>query len=169
MPSTLQDSLVSQLKFAHDRVLELIDDFPDEQAFFQSAPTDGHLLWTLGHLAITNEWLMSKICANGSPVTLDKAWQPLFGFGSVVQAESTLYPDLASVRGQFDTSHAEFVNVISSLNDDQLLDPAPADRSGGHIPTAAAAAGIKAWHDGWHAGQLSSLRKALGLARVMDG
>ncbi|MCA9311856.1 MAG: DinB family protein [Phycisphaerales bacterium] len=169
MSSPLQTILLENLAFTRERLMDIISKFPEEQAVFQVCPTDCHLLWTLGHLAVTDIWLLGALNPDGPGITVPEAWNQLFSFGSTVSTEATDYPPLEALRERFHATHEVFCTFIASLDDNALMDDAPAARSNGFVPNAARGSAIKAWHEGWHAGQLSSLRKALGLGSAFAG
>ena len=69
---------VELLQWVHNLTNLLIDSIPADRACFQCAPTDNHLLWNLGHLAATYEWIGTLM---GGQKTLQEAYNTLFGGG----------------------------------------------------------------------------------------
>lgn len=158
-----RDHALTALDFSHDRLLDLLRDFPEDQWFFQASPTDGHLTWQLGHLALIDQWFMDLIRPREVLVELPETYSDLFNYGSVIQSDPDAYPAPAEVREKFDAAHGTFVGLIEAMSEADMLDGAIGERSKGFVGDALALSLRKAWHDGWHAGQISTLRRALGL------
>lgn len=153
--------------FAHKCLMDVIEDYPEDKALYQSAPTDNHLLWTLGHLAVTNGWVLSLIEAL-PPDALPEAYWKQFGYQSEVVASADAYPPYAEVRDAYDRLHDLFMSAMNDSGDD-VYTRSLEEKSHGFAKDFGDAALRMAWHEGWHAGQLSSLRRAIGLGPAFKG
>ncbi|HYE60637.1 MAG TPA: DinB family protein [Phycisphaerales bacterium] len=160
--SQRQRSLES-LRFAHSMTESLLKDFPEAKACHQPSPTDNHLLWSLGHLAATYAWMLSLI---GKPSSLPESYSKLFGWGSKPTPDATAYPPLASVREAMESELAAFLRAIAEMPEAQLSQPLAKD-VGKFAKDAIELVDRAAWHEGWHSGQISSLRRSLGLPYLM--
>lgn len=149
--------------FAHEVLVKAISDFPPDKVTFQTSPTDNHLLWHLGHLAMDYHWFASALDGKPSGVTEDV--KKLFGMGSKPLPDAKVYPPLAELRKRFDEAWKRMAAAAESLRDEDAAKP-PLVESGGFLKDRLDTVDKTAWHDGWHAGQLSGLRKALGLKGV---
>jgi len=149
--------------FAHEVLIKAISDFPADKATFQTSPTDNHLLWHLGHLAMDYKWFASAI--DGKPSDVTEAEKKLFGMGSKPLPDASVYPSMAELRKRFDEGWARVASAAAALSDEDASKP-PLVESGGFLKDRLDTVDKTAWHDGWHAGQLSGLRKALGLKGV---
>ena len=67
------------------------------------------------------------------------------------------------LRRVYDQMHALLIEWLDRADDATLTTPLD-DGGAGFAKSPAEAIGRMAWHEGWHAGQLSLLRRALGLA-----
>ncbi len=150
-------------KFAHAIVINAVSGFPGDKATFQTSATDNHLLWHLGHLATNYNWFAAAI--DGKPAGGSEADKKLFGMGSKPEANAGVYPPMAELRKRLDAGWQRFAAAAESLKDDDAAKPSLIE-SGGFLSDRLDAIDKCAWHDGWHAGQLSGLRKALGLKSV---
>jgi hypothetical protein len=150
-------------KYAHDMIVKMISDFPAEKAAFQTSPTDNHLLWHLGHLAIDYHWFASAL--DGKPAGTTDEEKKLFGMGSKPVPDAKAYPPLSELRKRFDAGWERMAAAAESLRDEDGAKPTMIE-SGGFLKDRLDVVDKSAWHDGWHAGQLSGLRKALGLKGV---
>ncbi len=158
---------VELLKFVRGVTTSMLKNFPDDKVAFQPAPTDNHLLWILGHLAHTTDWFASLLDgkdAGGTP----KTYGALFDSKSKPKADRKAYPPLSELRKEFERSFNRLVAAVEASSDADLAKPAPGD-TGGFVSTRLDAVMKCVWHEGWHTGQLGSLRRALGLPPAMGG
>ncbi len=162
MSTTLSASKrsIEAATFSHDMFVKLINDFPADKSVFQTSATDNHLLWHIGHLATTYAWFASAL--DGEPVGATDHENALFGMGSKPLPDAKAYPSLIDVRTRFDATWNRFASAAAALTDADAGMP-PKVESGGFLKDRLDAVDKAAWHDGWHAGQVSGLRKALGL------
>ena len=143
---------------------ELIKTFPEGKATHQPAPTDNHLLWNIGHLANTYQWATGLI--SGEKGSCPESFNPLFGGKSKPTPDAKTYPSLTEVKKHFDAEYNRFVTVAEKLPDAELS-KSIADKTGGFAKDGVDLINKMAWHDGWHSGQISSLRRSLNLPPVM--
>jgi hypothetical protein len=158
-----RQSALDSLAFAHKVTNDLATSFPEDRIAYQAAPTDNHLLWTLGHLAMTYQWLSSFLGVKG---TLPESYGALFGGKSKPSGDSKAYPSLSELRKNYLAQYAAFVDAVKRLPESQLSDSI-ADKTGGFAPTKLDLVQRASWHEGWHGGQLSSIRRALNLPPVL--
>ncbi len=161
--STTARSLESA-RFAHGSVAKMFEGFPEDKATFQTSPTDNHLIWHIGHLAETYAWFASAL--DGKPVGSNEASNALFGMGSKPLPDPKAYPSIAALRARFDANWNRLMAAAEALDDADAA-KAPLAESGGFLRDRLDVVEKAAWHDGWHAGQISGLRKALGLKGVL--
>lgn len=162
--STAKQSALASLRFARTINDKLVSDFPPAKATFQPAPTDNHLVWNLGHLAISNAWIRGLI--DGKKADLPESYNDLFGGKSKPTSDPKAYPSFAEVKKHNDVQFKELVAAIEKLPDADINSPCTSD-TGGFAKTKLEAIERAAWHEGWHGGQISSLRRALGLPPAM--
>lgn len=155
---------VALARFSHAVAAKAFADFPESKALHQPSPTDNHMLWQMGHLAVNYDWFASAI--DGKPGAVSRADYARFGMGSKPVADAAAYPSLAEVRQLFDSTWQRFIAAAESLSDADAGKPACVE-SGGFLADRLDAVNKAAWHDGWHAGQVAGLRKALGLKGVI--
>lgn len=159
-----KDRAIASLTFARGMTRDLIKAFREDQSVFQATPTDNHLLWTLGHLAQSFDWFSGLI--DGKPSQIPATYQQLFGFKSLPHANATNYPPLQEILEQFNRTYQRFMDAAASLSEIDVLSACAAD-SFGYAKDRLEVIERAAWHEGWHAGQLSSLRRALNLPPIM--
>jgi hypothetical protein len=154
----------ANLKWVHDLLDKLVATFPEDKATFQTAGTDNHLMWTLGHLAVTYSWLASLV--DGKAFTLPESYNALFGYQSKPTGDASTYPPIAEVKKNCAAAFGRLTDAIAKISGADLEKPTASD-SFGFAKTRHEAILRAAWHDGCHSGQISSLRRALGLPSVM--
>lgn len=143
--------------------LQLLNDWPADKWTFQQTPEDNHALWVMGHLAMTDAWLAGEIGITG--VSVPESYHKLFGMGSKPGASATDYPSAAEVRGVFSECRGATLAWLESATPEQLS-VSLKEKSGGFADDVLDAFLKMAWHEGWHCGQLGTLRRALGLKSI---
>jgi uncharacterized damage-inducible protein DinB len=77
-----------------------------------------------------------------------------------------MYPAHAEVRRIHDEQYNRLLRAAQAMSDADGLSTTATD-SGGFVKNRLDVLHKCAWHEGWHQGQISSLRRALGLPSVM--
>jgi len=163
-PSTaMRDRAIAHARFAHSMINSFASGFADDQVDAQPAGCPNHLLWTLGHLASTASW-MNGMLTGGAPVVPEN-YSSLFGMGSKPVADPAAYPAFAEVKQAYEAAFDTVIKAAEQLDDEALLKPTEQD-SRGFLADKLDALTKMAWHEGWHLGQLTDLRRALGLPGV---
>lgn len=155
---------IANLQWVHSTTEKLTQGWPADKVTYQATPTDNHVIWTMGHLASTYEWFRTLI--EGGAPSIPESYGKLFGYGSKPTANAADYPSIDEVRAFFDRSYAALVAAGQKLSEADAMLPCIGD-SHGLASDRLMAIDRAAWHDGWHSGQLGSLRKALGLPSVI--
>ncbi len=163
-PVVSKERAITTLRFAHTMLLDLLKGIPTDKALFQPAPTENHVMWTLGHLASSYQWFASAL---GGP-TLEKpeGFDTAFAYGCKPLPDAAAYPDLAEVRRFFDATFDAFLTCALALPDAMVTAPCAIETSGfarDRLDMIEKAA----WHEGWHSGQISDIRRALGIKPLM--
>jgi hypothetical protein len=151
---------IHQLKFARNGTKKILEGIPADKMCVIPSGCSKHALWIMGHLASTDDWLLSEFAKQKS--NIPEAWQKLFGMKSAASADANAHPSVDEVRKAMDAAHAGVLKWIGSLTPEQLQTPMSKEWQA-YAPTMGDLAGFFAWHEGYHAGQLSMVRKGLGL------
>jgi DinB superfamily len=160
---TAKQFAIESMTFAHAYAQKLINEVPESKAFFQSCPTDNHVLWTVGHFACTNAWLATLLDANAK-VGVPENYNALFGMESKPSPDPKAYPPLAQVKKHWEDSFAALVKLFEATPDSQMS--AETASNGYGFCTSKCDVALKsAWHEGYHLGQIASLRKAMGIVK----
>ena len=155
---------VELLEWVHKTTIALIDGFPADKATFQTSPTDTHQMWTLGHLATSYSWFASLVDGQFAPVP--ENYLKLFGYQSKPTGNAADYPPFDEVRACMTSAYQRLVDAIAGQGESDLHRPTATD-SHGFAKDRLDVVYKTVWHDGWHSGQISTLRRALELPALM--
>lgn len=161
MSHQLVDSGVAVLDFARSNTLSFLADVPEDKWCHQAIAGANHALWVVGHLAVVDDYFISSF--GGQDSRLPEAWGELFGMGSTPSSDASAYPRPAEIRDALGSRRADLIAWFESLSDDKLVAPLSGDWEK-FAPNTVGLAFSIAWHEGLHAGQLTVVRKSLGLA-----
>ncbi|MEZ6195303.1 MAG: DinB family protein [Planctomycetota bacterium] len=120
--------------------------------------------WIVGHIVNSRVEILKLLGRTSSIPAADLA---PYGRGSDGRAVDSFLP-LAAMREHLATSRNELAAALSDATDDELARPFQHDR----LPLSmakdtAAVVTILLFHEGYHAGQLGSARRALGLGSAI--
>lgn len=157
-------NVIDLLDWVRGVTLALIKGWPDDKLTHQNVPTDNHVLWVIGHLVATDAWIRGVVGAPAvaAPDTLLKNC----GMGSRPTRNPADYPPLPEALELLASARAGLVDWLKNATDAQLALPLK-DKTDGFANNPLDAIIKIAWHEGWHAGQIASLRKSLGLPPVI--
>jgi hypothetical protein len=155
---------IELFKWVHDMTGRLCAGFGEHQMHAQPSPTDNHLVWQIGHLATGYSWFASML--DGKPVPLGEPFDKLFGYGSKPMNDPSAYPSHAEVRRVHDEQFERILKAAGRMTDADGLGPTVTD-SNGFAKNKLDVLYKCIWHEGWHQGQISSLRRAYGLPGAM--
>lgn len=162
--SPLLSTGLSALTFSRHVFTRFIDNIPEDKFGFRPGGKANHALWILGHIPTTDAQFMEGL---GAERSVPKEWDALFGYKSEIQDDLSKYPSVADVRAAFDGTRAALVSWFESMDDEALLKPMPEDWQT-FAPTFAALMSSLAGHEALHAGQLTVIRRELGLDLLMS-
>lgn len=155
---------VELMEWVHTITGKLCAGFAEDQVLAQPTSTENHLMWQIGHMATGYAWFASML--DGKPATLGEMYDKLFGYGSKPTGDASMYPAQAEVRRIHDEQYQRLLRVVKAMSDADGLKPTVTN-SGGFAKNRLDCFYKCIWHEGWHQGQLSALRRVLGLPGVM--
>jgi uncharacterized damage-inducible protein DinB len=161
MSQPLHDHVLSSYDWTQTALKSVFDAIPPEHFMHQPFPGANHPLWTMGHLATVDQYFLTNIAGrDGALFEKNKA---TFFAKSQPSPNADDYPPPEEVRKYFDKSRADFRAWIDSLDDARLAAPLPEKFK--QFSTSHAGMFFRlCWHEGMHYGQLTVIRKSLGLA-----
>lgn len=147
--------------------------FDDSNRTSQAPGLPNHFAWTVGHLAFVMhraaERFDSGPLPDGDFVPATRGDATRFGIEGVAKdslpiADASAYPGDARSREIFAKAAARLIAAVRGASDEKL---ASTTKWGPREMTLAALASRMGFHNGFHAGQLASLRKALGMKGIL--
>jgi len=159
----LHDHVLAAYNWTQTALQAVFDAIPGEQFLHQPFPDANHALWTMGHLATVDQYFLKSLA--GRDGALFDKYRTMFFAKSVPSPNAGDYPPLEAVREYFRESRAAYRAWVESLDDAQLAAPLPEEWQ----RFAATLGGMVlrlVWHEGMHYGQLTVIRKSLGLLPV---
>lgn len=156
----LRESGIAALMFARQVTMGLLEDISDDQFFHQPVSGANHAAWIVGHICHTDDNFL--IGLEGRPSQLPAGWEALFAAGSSPAVDSDHHPNRDQIMEQFETRRHELLGWFREMPTEQLISPLPEKWKtfGAHFGILMSPL---AWHEGLHAGQLTVIRKSLGI------
>ncbi len=160
MSNPALENELAALGFARQMTLGLLEDIPEDKLFHQVTPGGNHAVWVIGHLTVTDDDTLAKLAGRGAKCSA--AWRSLFGMGSKPTDKPADYPPISNLRQHLNMRREELVAWFESLDEAKLASPLP-EELGTVATTYGASIFTLAVHEGLHAGQLSMIRRSLGI------
>jgi hypothetical protein len=155
-----KERALQALEFNRTCTNNLLKDFPEDKGTFQPSPHCNHAIWIMGHLAVTDEWMHGMIAE--VKTKLPESYGKLFGYQTQPQSSAKAYPSFAEVKKNYQAARDNLLKAAHAVSDEALCKPL-GEKGGGFVSDGLDALHKSAWHEGWHAGQLATVRRALGL------
>jgi len=165
MVMSQKDGLKRQLRRVREMTDRLVADFTKpEQWVYQVHSNCNHALWFVGHMATTDNFLLSMVAPDQA--RLPEGFQAKFGVGSHPSNNPSDYPSPDEVLSVMHERRQTLLNVLEGLTEQDLSRSTPAGTPD-FLPDFGSVFELAVWHEGLHAGQLTVVRRALGFPPVM--
>jgi len=156
----VRDIGLTALLFARRVTMGLLEDIPEDQWLYQPVPGGNHATWVIGHIAFNDDNFLVGL--GGGDAQVPALWKDVFGAGSTVTNDATAYPSRSELLSQFESRRNDLLSFFKNLPPDRLTADVPEPwqvfgKTPAHVMNSLA------WHEGLHAGQLTVIRRALGL------
>lgn len=165
MGKELKDFLVSQFDHVREWSLMSCRGLSDELLVSIPAGAKNHILWELGHILWTQNYMVTWGCAGGD--RLPKEWEEKFGYGSKVVSNIDEYPPFDEIKNELERCREAVKNYIRSLSIDELESP-PKNFPKESAPNKFYIFNHFLTHEAYHVGKISLLRRLLGLCSVAE-
>jgi len=154
---------IEALKFARRITLGLLEGIEDQQFLHRPLPGGNHAMWIVGHIACEDDEFLSELA--GRKQQLSKPWHDNFGMGSTPSDDASAYPSIAEIKTQLASLREQFLGWLQTMPEARLGQPLP-ESWATFAPNYAAFMSTAACHEMLHAGQLTVVRRSLGLKPV---
>lgn len=151
------------LGFSRRMTLAFLEGIPEHQWFDFPVPSGNHAAWIAGHVAWEDDDCLKNL-VEGRGSTLPHQWHDCFAQGSKPTPRPEDYPGIAAIRMTLATCRAELIDFFTA-SVDRLADPLP-EKWHSFAKNLAALMPALACHEMIHVGQLTVIRKSLGLRPV---
>ena len=160
--SPLKTAALGAFDFAAMTTDKTLEGFDEKTAFVKPDEGGNHAIWIAGHLARTYDWVLDRY---GEQAALDPVYADVFAAGKDVDDDESKYPPFDSVVAALSERRQACRDWFERLPEDKAAEVLDEEaRMFGQ--TFAGMMGALGAHENFHAGQLSVVRKKLGLGRV---
>lgn len=169
-----QDFLADAILTSKALTARYVAGFDDATGVQQPAGLPNHVVWSLGHLAVTMhrvaERFDGKPLPEGDFVVGPRGDGARFGsesvaFGSAPTGERAAYPSLARALQIYDAAVDRISASVRVASDETLAQMTPWGGPGMQMPLGILAARML-FHNGMHTGQIADLRRALRMKSI---
>jgi uncharacterized damage-inducible protein DinB len=161
--SVMSEQLTWALRGARQHTLALVADVPPEHMRLQSVPGERHPAWILGHLLLSDMYLLSLLGVQ----QLTRDFQVLLGkYGPKAPPAQQEYDSKDQLTQRLAQSNLLRLGRVQEMTDTDLARPMTDSLLAPVQPTIGHHLHSMVFHEGYHSGQLSSWRKTHGRAPV---
>ena len=153
-------NISGMFKINTEIVNRAISDVKAEDWFRTPGDDSNHLMWLLGHIVVHRGHVL-RVLGLG----WDSSWASLFARGSERVGEAE-YPSVEEMMDAWTKISEQLRTALREAPPDVLAKPAPESPPSFDKKLSGTVA-FYAFHDAYHAGQLSFLRKWLGYGRAI--
>jgi DinB superfamily len=154
------NNTAGMFKFNTDIVNKAIDGVDPEHWFKNPGDDSNHLMWIMGHLVIHRGQTLKVL-----GVDWNTEWSPLFARGAD-RLDDTKYPSTEEMLAAWQQVSAELATALQQSPADVLEKDAPKGPPSFNGKVSGTVA-FYAFHDTYHTGQISYLRKWLGYGKTI--
>jgi len=145
--------------------------FDDQTALAQPTGLPNHVIWNLGHLALTMSRVTEKLdarppdlaCFSSGGSTPQAFGLESVAFGSQPSTPGQSYPSLARATEIFNESVDRLAGAVRNAGDARLQDTTP---WGNGTTTLSMLIVRMVFHNGCHTGQMTDTRRALNMKSI---
>ena len=143
-----------------DIINRAIADVRSEDWFRKPGDDSNHLMWLLGHVVVHRGLVLKTIGGQW-----DSSWAPLFTRGSE-RVDDAEYPSIEQMQKAWNQISEQLKTALSGAPEDVLAKASPEGMPSFDKKLSGTVAFL-AFHDAYHTGQVSFLRKWLGYGQTI--
>ena len=160
-----KEVILDQLRSGQYILEKFTADLSDAEYFKPPVEGANHAAWLLGHVACSEDSLVSQI--TGGAKRIPDATHELFKDGSTCVGDASKYPSRAQIDKLFRDSRANTMEALTRYDDRQWDEPSPEGWDKSVFPTMGAMWGLQGTHQFWHLGQLTVCRQVMRKKSVL--
>jgi len=158
--STDLPTLINQFQF-NNRIYErTVEGIPPEQWLIQASRESNHLLWVVGHAAVTRAAAVRLLGGEWSA-----PWQSLFTRGQQ-RVDNGQYPSVGEVQQAWNEIYRRLESAFPTASLESLSKPVEKGRPS-IDGTVGGTLGFLCLHESYHLGQMGFIRKWLGHGQAL--
>ena len=143
-----------------DIISKAIADVRPEDWFRKPGDDSNHLMWLLGHVVVHRGLVLKTLGGQW-----DSSWAPLFARGTQ-RVDDAEYPSVEEMNAAWSQISEQLKTALREPPEDVLTKPA-SEGSPSFDKKLSGSVAFLAFHDAYHAGQVSFLRKWLGYGQTV--
>jgi hypothetical protein len=163
--TALRDLALDRLSWSRGFLNALLADMKDDQLLARAAGCGNHAVWIMGHMATVDDNVVSSM--TGQPKRLPESFGALFGMGSKPTERAADYPSRRELTDAMAATRERLKEWVAALDDTSAFEPTP-ERMRRFAPNRVMLGITVPSHEMLHAGQLTVIRAALGLPRLVQ-
>ena len=161
------ESYLAVLNHTRNQTLKLVADLTDDQLTKQPAPKTNHPAWVLGHLLMVDQAFLMTITGQPIPAWIDESYKAIYGAKSEPVADKSKYQPRQWYIDRLSSVREQILTRLKQMKPEDFHAPHPDPARRERFPTVGTAVMFYGtWHEAYHAGQLSTWRRVLGLPPV---
>lgn len=163
----MRDTALVQIRFARQYTRSLLDATPQDRWFEIPSGLPSNLAWQVGHLCVAQYGLLLFRLRGRAEEDLElvpSRFRKAYGKGSTPGEDPAKQPDPETLLARFDRILELGLETAGGLPSNELLDPMDLPYAG--YPNKLGTILFCPLHEHIHAGQIGTIRRALGLDPV---
>ena len=160
-----KEVILQQLRSGQDLYEKFTADLADREYFVSPAEGCNHTAWLVGHVACSEDSLVSQI--TGGAKRIPDATHELFKAGSKCVGDASKYPSRVQIDKLFHDSRMNTMGALTRYDDRRWDEPSPEGWDKSVFPTMGAMWGLQGTHQFWHLGQLTVCRQVMRKKNVL--
>jgi hypothetical protein len=168
MEADMFEQEIKIYEFTQFLALRMAEGLADERLAEQPLPGMNHGAWLFGHLALTADFV-NMFVKSQAPAVAPAGWMELFGRGTHPLPERERYPSLETLVAVLRKNSSALPVMLASATPAWLKEPTSLEgfRRMGLSTNRDVLGGLITAHHGFHTGQLSAWRRAMGYPSVL--
>ena len=153
-------NISGMFRFNTDIISKAIDGVRNEDWFRAPGDDSNHLMWLLGHVVVHRGLVLKTMGGEW-----ESSWAPLFTRGSE-RVDDAEYPSVDEIREAWNQISEQLKTALREAPED-VLTKASAEGMPSFDKQVGGTVAFLAFHDAYHTGQMSFLRKWLGYGQTV--
>lgn len=154
-------NIKGMFKFNTDIINKAITDVKAEDWFRTPGDDSNHLLWLLGHVVVHRGMVLKMLGADWNT-----DWSSMFARGAERRVDASEYPSVEEMRDAWSQVSEQLKTTLNDSSAEALGSSSP-EGMPSFDKTVSGSVAFFAFHDCYHTGQMSFLRKWLGYGQTV--